>query len=104
MQNIIRTCLAKKLVLNNLGLDIVVKNDRFEYVKESQFRRIIHNALHARFEEKERLRWKGIMNYERVLERVELDRRATPGLTNDRKEWRQFICTHHRQMAGVGNV
>ena len=78
----------------------------FGHVKEMTIYWISHNALHAGFEGKRnkgrpRLRW--IDNVNEDFESVGLTLRGAMDLTKNWGQWRSFIHTHQRQMAGVRN-
>src|SRR6218665_637618 len=78
----------------------------FGHVGRMTIDRIPHNALHARFDGKRNKGGPTLRRIDNVKDAIESIGMASSGamdLTKDRGQWRSFIRTHRRQMAGVRN-
>jgi len=94
-------------VQTNIQQQINTKPPMFWTCERMTIDRIPRDALHARFEGKRnkdrpRMRWI-IDNINENIESVGLTLRGAMELTKDRGQWRSFIRTHRRQLAGVKN-
>ena len=108
LQKIRNNDMRQALGMKTTLLDKVVQQRLrwFGQVERMPDDRIPHSALHTRFEGKRhrgrpRQRW--IDNINEDITSLGLTLRGAMDLTRDRGQWRSFIRTHRRQVAGVRN-